>query len=227
MSAIEFSKRLLKKGPINAAESVLSVVEDFWFEVQHQLDTRSEVAISDLDISDADKAHADKYKPTRKRYFRKLMAHLSLPSGGVFVDVGCGKGRVLLLASKYGFDEVVGLEISPMLTEIARKNSDLYLTQCKNCSPIRVECTNILDYNMKGSETIFFLYSPFDYEVTHQFLNSMRQSIEQCPRKIWLVIDEFRFPDLLENDPHLKLQSIYEYGAATFHVYSNDHRNIG
>ena len=103
MAATEFMKRAFTKGPSNSLQSVLSVVDDYAFDRRHRLDTRSEVAINDLDISDEDKQHADKYKPTRARYFRKIMAKLNLPLEGVFVDVGCGKGRVLLLAAEHGF----------------------------------------------------------------------------------------------------------------------------
>ncbi|MCA9217507.1 MAG: hypothetical protein KDB27_30775 [Planctomycetales bacterium] len=70
-----------------------------------------EVAVQDLDIRLEDKQHAEKYKATRARYFRKLMKRVHLPRDGVFVDVGCGKGRILLLAVEHGLNRVVGIEI--------------------------------------------------------------------------------------------------------------------
>lgn len=38
------------------------------------------------------------------------------------IDIGCGKGRVLMLATEYAFREIIGIEIDPRLTRIARKN---------------------------------------------------------------------------------------------------------
>ncbi|WP_220498474.1 class I SAM-dependent methyltransferase [Rhodopirellula sp. JC639] len=219
MAATEFVKRAFTKGPSNSLQSVLSVVDDYVFDRRHQLDTRSEVAINDLDISDEDKQHADKYKPTRARYFRKIMAKLDLPREGVFVDVGCGKGRILLLAAEHGFDQVVGLEISPSLCEIAERNVAIFRENTPTASSIEVVCTNILDYQMDGSETVFFLYSPFDQPVTKTFLKMIRQSLNDHPRDLWLIIDEFRFPELLEDDELLKQSLVYEYGSAIFHVY--------
>ena len=67
-------------------------------------DTRTEVAVKDLDIGQEDKRNAEKYKPTRTRYFRKFMKHVAVPAHGEFVDVGCGKGRVMMLAAEQGFD---------------------------------------------------------------------------------------------------------------------------
>ncbi len=221
MAATEFMKRAFTKGPSNSLQSVLSVVDDYAFDRRHRLDTRSEVAINDLDISDEDKQHADKYKPTRARYFRKIMAKLNLPREGVFVDVGCGKGRVLLLAAEHGFDQVVGLEISHALCEIAKRNVATFQEGTPTASSIKVVCTNILDYEMKDSETVFFLYSPFDHAVTKSFLAMIRQSLKDHPRDLWLIIDEFRFPELLEDDELLKKTHVYEYGSAIFHVYQH------
>src|SRR3984957_17090364 len=39
-----------------------------------------------------------------------------------FVDLGSGKGRALLLASDYPFREIIGVELSPELDQIARAN---------------------------------------------------------------------------------------------------------
>ena len=145
MAATEFVKRAFTKGPSNSLQSVLSVVDDYVFDRRHQLDTRSEVAINDLDISDEDKQHADKYKPTRARYFRKIMEKVDLPRDGVFVDVGCGKGRILLLAAEQGFNQVVGLEISPALCQIAERNVETFKEARPKTGSIKVVCTNILD----------------------------------------------------------------------------------
>ena len=219
MPTTDFLKRVLSTRPTSTLQSALSVYDDYVFDKRYQLDTRSEVAIDDLDISQEDKQHADKYKPTRARYFRKIMAKLDLPREGVFVDVGCGKGRILLLAAEHGFDQVVGLEISPSLCEIAERNVAVFRENTPTASSIEVVCTNILDYQMDGSETVFFLYSPFDQPVTKTFLEMIRQSLNDHPRDLWLIIDEFRFPELLEDDELLKQSLVYEYGSAIFHVY--------
>ena len=38
------------------------------------------------------------------------------------VDIGCGKGRVLMMAAEYEFCEIVGVELDPGLARVARKN---------------------------------------------------------------------------------------------------------
>ncbi|QDT13410.1 class I SAM-dependent methyltransferase [Planctomycetes bacterium K23_9] len=219
MATTDFLKRIFSTRPTTTLQSALSVADDFMFDKRYELDTRIEVAINDLDISEDDKQHADKYKPTRARYFRKIMEKVELPGGGVFVDVGCGKGRVLLLAAEHGFDQVLGLEISPALCRIAERNVEAFGKVCPNAGSIKVICTNILDYQMAGNETVFFLYSPFDYPVTDRFLEMIRASLKEHPRDLCLIIDEFRFPELLTDDEYFEQSLIYKYGSAVFHVY--------
>lgn len=219
---IESLKRVLTNSPVGTLQSVRSVVDDYVFDYRNKLDTRTEVAINDLDISQEDKQHADKYKPTRARYFRKLMTHIGIPHDGVFVDVGCGKGRILLLAAEYGFERIVGLEISPQLCQIAERNVNAFRQRTNNACSVNVVCTNILHYQLKGDESVFFLYSPFDHPVTKGFLDLLRKSIDDHPRTLHLIIDEFRFPELLENDEYFSHTGTYTYGAAEFQIYLHE-----
>lgn len=219
MATTEFIKRLISKGSASTFQSALSVIDDYVFDYRYAIETRAEVAIDDLDICQEDKQHADKYKPTRARYFRKLMEQVDLPREGMFIDVGCGKGRILLLAAEHGFERIVGLEISQTLCEIAGRNIDAFTKFNPDSGSMEVVCTNVLDYQMEGNETVFFLYSPFDYPVTGRFLEMIRESIAENPRDLYLIIDEFRFPELLANDDCFEQKMIYRYGAAVFYVY--------
>jgi tRNA1(Val) A37 N6-methylase TrmN6 len=56
---------------------------------------------------------------------------LNLPKNKVIVDIGSGKGRVLLMASEFGFKEARGVEFSLNLCEIAKKNIENYTAKKK------------------------------------------------------------------------------------------------
>ena len=70
------------------------------------------------------------YYATAPSLFRGAIAlwRQTLPATGytetdyTLVDIGCGKGRVLMLAAEFGFREIVGVEVDPHLARIARKN---------------------------------------------------------------------------------------------------------
>lgn len=200
-------------------QSGISVLEDFAFDFRYGLNTASIVPVSQLDIGDDDKLHAVRYKPTRVRYFKKLMTALPLPKEHVFVDVGCGKGRVLLLAARHGFQRSIGLELSPSLCEVAKTNVDQFRRRYDNLGEVEIHCANVLEHTFSDDETVFFLFWPFDREVTVDFLQILRESLARNPRETWLIINEFQFPELLEDDPQIQFQKQVDYGASAFRIY--------
>ncbi len=200
-------------------QSAVSVAEDLLFDFRYKFDTAKVLEVKDLDISSEDKQHSVRYKPTRVRYFRKLMQAVALPKSATFVDVGCGKGRILMLAAKYGFQRTIGLELSPQLCKVAESNLETYCNHHPEVKKPSVICTNVLEHQLTDDETIFFLFWPFDREVTVLFLDLLKQSLLRNPRELWLIINEFQFPDLLESDTQFERTHLVKYGASEFHVF--------
>ena len=58
-------------------------------------------------------AESEDYQPVDPDIFRACLAHIREElSRFTFVDIGCGKGRALLLAEEYDFREIIGVEFS-------------------------------------------------------------------------------------------------------------------
>ena len=58
--------------------------------------------------------HADPelYQATRAGRFDRVLRSVPIaPADYTFVDMGCSKGRALLLAARFGFRDIVGVEI--------------------------------------------------------------------------------------------------------------------
>lgn len=73
--------------------------------------------------------------------------------------------------------------------------------------------------NLSTMKRCCFCTSPFERDVTYQFLDMVRKFLAQNPRDLFLVIDEFRFPELLENDQYFDHTLTYRLRAAVFDVY--------
>src|SRR4051794_29337388 len=79
----------------------------------HGVETRSHVAVR--------VGHA--YEPIGLHHVRAALHAVPFPiEMATFVDVGCGKGRVLLAAARAGFHSVVGIETDVRLVQQAREN---------------------------------------------------------------------------------------------------------
>ena len=116
---------------------------------------------------------------------------------------------------------MVGLDISKNLCEIAENNIERFRAHHRTAAAMTVVCDNMLHYSLHHQETVFFLYSPFERDLTQQFLSKVGESLKHNPRPLLLVINEFRFPELLENDELFRHKLTYEYGAAVFSVYES------
>src|ERR1700680_3118745 len=103
-----------------AGRVLANYLVDWLHDRRYGVQTRGLVAIETLSEEGAD---CHDYFPTSFVTFRRAMATVQIRTGqDVFVDYGSGMGRVLLMAARYPFRRVIGVEISAVLNEIARKN---------------------------------------------------------------------------------------------------------
>src|ERR1017187_10137955 len=71
------------------------------------------------------------YQPTESALFHEMLEVLRQQSHSdfhdfVFIDLGSGKGRTLLMASDYPFRRIVGVELLPALHRAAQENLSRY-----------------------------------------------------------------------------------------------------
>lgn len=162
-------------------------LEDYWFDFRYGTDTMGKIPVAQLDVVGESVAHGTGYQATRARPFRKVIKAIAFPHDSVFVDVGSGKGRVLLLATEFNFKRIVGIEFSRQLCQIAEKNLALYRRGAKVESMVEVIHCDATQYQFEHDENIFFLSNPFDETLTQQVLNNIIASQQRYPRPIWLI----------------------------------------
>lgn len=153
--------------------------------------------------------HAVRYQACSVPGFRKAMTALDIPFAEfTFVDLGCGKGRPLIMAKELGFKKLIGVELSRRLCEICRSN----------CPTAHVIQDDAGGFQFPEGKTVVFMFNPFSDVVmkrvaanllSHQgacyvvYLNPKhRQVFDSEPRfhrsdfdgsyGIWLVADRAR-----------------------------------
>lgn len=109
--------------------------------------------------------HATHYEPVPVDEFETLLDASPLaPERCTFLDIGSGMGRAVLLAARRPFRQIIGVEISPALHELARENRDLY-RGARACRDIRLVRADASDFALPRGELTVFLYNPFDATV--------------------------------------------------------------
>ena len=179
-------------GLVRAAADVVMLLaayhpeRDSSFDRQFGTDTGGRVPTTELDIEDsAARDAAVLYLPSPARVTRWALQTLALDyRSHTFVDLGCGKGRVLLVASEFPFSRIIGVELSPRLAEIARENVRRYTPTTRKCWTVDVHQVDAARFSFPPTDLLIHLYHPFEPPVLKEVLSQLERSLAAHPRRV-------------------------------------------
>ncbi|MBK8457751.1 MAG: class I SAM-dependent methyltransferase [Phyllobacteriaceae bacterium] len=104
-----------------------------------------------------------------------------------FIDIGCGKGRTLLLASRFPFTRVIGVEFARELCAIARRNVADFIDPAQKCRAIDVIEADATTYEFPGGPLFVYFYNPFSKDLFQVVIANLEASLRANPRDCILV----------------------------------------
>ena len=113
-----------------------------------------------------------------------------------FIDLGCGKGRALMIASRLGFGNLIGVEFVVELAEIARDNLEKL-----NIGNAVVLHTDAAEFRFPDCDTVVYLYNPFSQEVFRQVLSNMQSSFS---KKLYVIYKTPHYAEMFDSSGFLK-----------------------
>lgn len=121
----------------------------------------------------------------------------------VFLDVGAGKGRAMLLASQYPFLRVEGVELNETLADIARNNIALWRSDPTSevLAPIHLHHADATKHTLPAEPTLAFLFHPFELPILRRFLKHVEDSQARNPRPFDLIYANAEHGSLLDHHP--------------------------
>ena len=222
MDAIAWALNSVRgRGVMQTMKVAASVVADLSFDWRHGTSTLRRVDADDFGAVGENLAHSEDYKATKARPLWSLLRSLDLPRTRGFVDLGAGKGRVLLIAALYGFRKIVGVEFSPKLCECARRNIQIFKERRRVSVEIDIVESDAAAYPIQPDQDVFFMFNPFDEVVMAQVLANLRRSAEIAPRKVWLIYNTPIQHELIAKTGIFRDQSYRNIGGTNFRVYAN------
>ena len=210
-----------EKGLDQTVKIVGNFGADLLFDWRYGTDTMRWVPRDTLGAQSANLAHSCQYKATKTRPFLRLLNQLQLPRDCHFVDIGAGKGRVLLMAAQYGFRKVVGIEFSAPLCELARRNVELFSRKVSLPSPIEVVEADATTHVFAPADRVFFMFNPFDAFILGKVLQNLRRSIEQHPRPVTLIYNDPEHHSVVRDAGLFTSDTAQYVGGTHFQVYAN------
>ncbi len=112
-----------------------------------------------------------------------------------FVDLGCGKGRTLLVASNLGFKQVIGVEFVPELADIAQAN--LAKMQIANAIILHADAAEV---KFSNNDTVVYLYNPFSEEVLSKVCENLQ---EGCLKRLYIIYKVPRCAEIFDSSRFL------------------------
>ncbi len=159
------------------------------FDLAHHVDTSGHIPGEALPTGSSADLYNTAYWAISPSTLRQAFAALPFdPALYTFVDLGCGKGRALLLAAQHGFRAVLGVELSPALAGIARANTAPHPN-------IQVLTQNAAQAALPNGPLLVFLYHPFLPALLRRVLTNLLA--QQRAEPIYLLFANPPTPRLL------------------------------
>ena len=200
--------------------SALTRAEGRWFDSTRHVDTAGYVALDQLTLAGSSQSGND-YLAVRPSVARQALARLPEPNYEkyTFVDLGSGKGRMLLVAAEYPFRKIQGVEFAVQLHREAEQNIVRYRHRGRRCRDIRSVNMDAADYLFPDGNLVLYLYNPFGLDVMKKVFANLEKAIAHAPRHVVVIMVNPEFASVADSMPSLRLH----YLTRRFRIYQTAH----
>lgn len=155
---------------------------------KYGVDTAGTVPLESLSIVGPNKEYGNECLCTSPKTFDFMMR--SLPqdlNGYTFIDIGSGKSRTLLLASRYNFSRIIGVEFAKELAACSRQNIANFRSEWQKSHDLEVIEADATQFVFPTTPLVVFFYNPFSREVFKEVLNNISASLKQNKRDCFIL----------------------------------------
>jgi SAM-dependent methyltransferase len=197
---------------------LMTIPGEILFDRRTQTQTRGDYWPSPQVVAKALYGDGTHYKPVNRRLlFQALSETEANPKNATFVDLGCGKGRALIVAAEFGYERIVGVEYDPGLAARARENAWSYRKHDEMQSKPHIEIieADAAFYDPPIGPFVLFMHNPFGEQTVAAVIDRVTASWKSNPRSTSIL---YAFPRW---EQQLQRPELVEHSR----VGSEQHRN--
>jgi SAM-dependent methyltransferase len=157
------------------------------FDRFHGTDTSGTATTKHLPVSAAIRDHAIDYAGSQPNVLRLALAKLPKLNSFTFLDLGCGKGRALLVASEFPFRDILGVELSSKLAQTTIRNAKIVSSRFPNRTAVRVSVGDASTYPLPAGDLVIFLYNPFSATLVANVVAGIEAALANEDRSIYVI----------------------------------------
>jgi SAM-dependent methyltransferase len=189
------------------------VEEKHPFDREHGVDTGGLIYADGLASGHEHDRHSAGYYATAPSLFRGAMSmwRETLAGAGcgvndyTLVDIGCGKGRVLMLAAEFAFREIVGVELNPRLARVAEKNLRKWMRRARACRNVRIVAKDVLSVPLPDGPVALFYFNSFEREMAETWLTRLGEIARGRNHPLDLIYVHPEFDVLVRQVPGMQV----------------------
>ena len=175
------------------------------FDATHGVDTSGFAAAAECAGESAGgvglAAQISPYGGSQPSIVRSGLASLPDPQRYAFVDIGCGKGRPLVVASEFPFPRVVGVELAPRLAAIARANAAIVAARHPDRTPIEVQVGDATAVSPPADRVVYFMYHAFNDALVGALIDNLERQLRDRLQHAFFVYYNPVHGDVLDRSP--------------------------
>lgn len=164
-----------------------TLVQELKGERKYRLETTAAIHLNELKLKGNQLKHATEYMPVSYFTLEALMQRIPQDlKQGIFLDIGCGKGRAMCVAAAFGYKQVAGIDFAKQLIDAAEKN----LEQTKKRHPLtqyHLAWADVHGLHISEQVTTIFMFNPFDEFLVKQVIKKINSSLEKRPRRLLVL----------------------------------------
>ncbi len=155
-------------------------------ELKYGINTTGIDDLKKLKKTGIDIFHASIYMPVPYNLLEEIFTKININSFTHFVDIGCGKGRAMVVANYLGVKKITGIDFSKQLCDAAVENFKL-TNKILPKAKIKVLNNNAFYFAIEKDVDCIFMFNPFDDIIMSGLLENIEMSIQKKPRKITII----------------------------------------
>lgn len=189
------------------------------FDAEFGTDTSGLIAAEELlDSKRRRSIHNTGFYATAPSMFGQAFARLEIDCKRfTFIDLGAGKGRIILLASNFPFQRVLGVELIPELQAVATRNIAKYQPAVRQCQEVKCMLCDVCDFVFPLDPLVIFMWNPFVGPVFERVMENLDSSLKHDAREVYLVYLRPDFEHVIKRIP-----SLHKIWETTFTMTQQD-----
>lgn len=162
-----------------------------WHEVRGELkygiQTSGSKVLTAQTIKGSQLEHATEYMPVNYALLESLLTAIPEEArSGTFLDIGCGAGRALCVASRFGFQQVAGIDFDQELITRAVENLSATKARIPDLN-FQVTWCDLSEWELTDDVSVLFLFNPFDDSLIQLLIHKIQTGLSKKPRPFWIL----------------------------------------